>query len=238
MNTTTPSLVLSPVLSPEQIEHYFSQGYVLVSGLIPKTIAAKADAAAFRCNKYDPADPSTWRADSVDTEFFDDPNLLAMYTPELLVAASQLSCADPFQFPVSRPQETAFVIKLLPTAEPWKVVNIHLDGTGPTVYHETFSQPYKMFAMLYLHDIEPHAGGTVLFPRSHIKLMSLARSEPHRYRWLNQIGKAVSEGKVDLGPHFEVCPSAGDVLFMSAMMVHCKPMNTGKRPRFAMNMKW
>ena len=225
-------------LTTAQIEHYLIEGYVIVEGLIPKDIAAKADAAAFACNKYDPSDPSTWKADNVKTEFFTDPDLLAVYTPELLMAASQLACHDPFQFPISRPQDSAFVIKLLPEPGPWKVVDIHLDGTGPSVYHETFSQPWRMFAMLYLHDIAPHAGGTVLFPRSPAKLMALARSQPHKYRWLNQLGDAIKEGRIDLGPHFEAQPKAGDVLFMNSMMVHCKPMNTGSRPRFAMNMKW
>jgi hypothetical protein len=228
---------VQPVLSSGQIERYFLDGYVIVSGLIPKDIAARADAAAFRVNGCDPSDPATWVNPPVN-EFWDDPDLLACYTPALLTAASQLCCPDPFQFPISRPQDKAFVIKLMPRPGPWRVVDIHLDGTGPDVFHETFSPPWRMFAMLYLHDIEPHAGGTVLFPGSHHKIAALARSRPDRFRWLNQLCAAVRAGEVDLGPPFEATPRAGDVLFMHAWMVHCKPMNTGRRPRFAMNMKW
>ncbi|MGH7213885.1 MAG: hypothetical protein ACREIT_03895 [Tepidisphaeraceae bacterium] len=141
-------LAPAPVLSPGQIEHYLVEGYVLVSSLVPKDVAARADAAAFRVNKFDPDDPETWKPDNADTEFFDDPDLLAVYTPELLVAAAQLCGHDPFQFPISRPQSSAFVIKLVPEPGPWRVSGEHLDGSGTREYHETWSQPWRMFAML------------------------------------------------------------------------------------------
>jgi hypothetical protein len=36
----------------------------------------------------------------------------------------------------------------------------------------------------------------------------------------------------------DVAPRAGDVLFMHPLLLHAKPMNVGKRPRFAMHYKW
>jgi ectoine hydroxylase-related dioxygenase (phytanoyl-CoA dioxygenase family) len=224
------------ILTPDQIEQFLVDGYILVSDLIPEEIAARADEAAFRCNGFDPDDPDTWKVEPGMTEYFYEPELLAVYTQELLTVAAQLTSDDPYIFPAACPDNKAFVIKLLPEPGPWQVRNRHLDGSGENVYHSVHRSPWRAFALIYLHDIEPHGGGTVLFPRSHHKMRALARSQPDKYRWISQLHNEIEN--MDLGDHVEVEPKAGDVLFIHSLMVHCKPMNTGSRPRFALNMKW
>lgn len=226
----------APVLSTEQIERFLLDGCLLVSGLIPKDTARRADDAAFRCNGMDPADPATWR-DPPQHEFFEHPDLVACFTPMLMRAAGQLASPNPALFPVGRPPTNAFVIKLMPEPGPWRVRGDHLDGSGwgPGVV-EMYPRRWRLFAMIYLHDIEPHGGGTVVYPGSHRKAEALARSDPGRYMFVAQLGQDIL--KQQLGEPLEVSPKAGDVLFLDSFAVHCKPMNCGKRPRFALNFKW
>jgi hypothetical protein len=186
-------------------------------------------------NGIDAKDPSTWQ-NAPPNEFFDEPDLLACYTPELLIAAGQLASSDPHLFPVARPHGNAFVIKLLPEPGPWKVRNIHLDGSGWSPPQHIYPRTWRAFGMVYLHDIEPHGGGTVVFPRSHRKFEALARSKPEMYKFVAQLQDDIPS--IDLGDPVEVQPKAGDVLFIDSMAAHCKPMNTGSRPRFALNLKW
>ena len=57
---TSPSKNSSPI-SEAQIEQYNRDGYLLVSGLIPEDIAAKAEAAMWRCAGIDSNNPpSSW----------------------------------------------------------------------------------------------------------------------------------------------------------------------------------
>jgi hypothetical protein len=223
------------ILWPQQVMHFMDEGYLLVSDLIPRDIAAKADDAAWRVNGIDPKDPSTWM-NAPKNEFFDEPDLTACYTQDFLIAAAQLASPDPWGFPIARPPANAFVIKLLPEPGPWAVRNIHLDGSGWQPPTHLYPRLWRVFAMVYLHDIEPHGGGTVIFPRSHRKFEALARSQPEKYKFIAQLQDDIE--KVDLGQPLEVQPKAGDVLFIDSMSAHCKPMNTGSRPRFALNLKW
>jgi hypothetical protein len=230
-----PALAAEPaILSEEQIYHFLEEGWVLVPGLVPKDIARAADAAAWRCNGIDPQDPSTWGRVATN-EFFTDPDLMAAYTPELLRAAAQLG-ENPALYPICNPPENAFVIKLMPERAEWRVIGQHVDGGGTEkAPNHTFTRQWHAFSMIYLHDVEPHGGGTVLWPRSARRLEAIARSHPHRYRW----GYRLNEHLPDLlGEPIELSPKAGDVLFMHPRLAHAKPMNTGSRPRFAMHAKW
>ena len=57
---TSPSKNSSPI-SEARIEQYNRDGYLLVSGLIPEDIAAKAEAAMWRCAGIDSNNPpSSW----------------------------------------------------------------------------------------------------------------------------------------------------------------------------------
>lgn len=221
-------------LNRDNIYQFLDEGYTLVSGLISREIAARADAAAFRCNGIDPEDAATW-PNAVENEFFTDPDLMAVYTPELLQAAAQL-CDNPTMIGAMRPLESAFVIKLIPTDEEWQPSGMHMDGGGASQMLQFTPPQWQMFAMVYLHDIERHGGGTVVWPRSHRKLQALARSDTARYRFMPQLAKDLH--LVDPGDYIELTPRAGDVLFIHPMILHAKPMNVGPRPRFAMHIKW
>ncbi|MBE7463898.1 MAG: phytanoyl-CoA dioxygenase family protein [Planctomycetes bacterium] len=222
-------------LRPDQTGQFLELGYVLASGLIPKEAAAKADRAAFRCNGFEPGDPTTW-AQPPKGEFFDDPDLMALYTDALLAAGAQLTSNPYLSTQLPRP-ESAFVIKILPAPGPWKHVNAHIDGSYENPPLLSFPRQWDLFAMIYLHDIEPQSGGTVLWPRTHRFAEALIRSQPTRFKFLRELRPLVEELAQKSEP-VELQPKAGDVLFFHPWTVHSKPMNCGTRPRFAMNCKW
>ena len=227
----------SSPLSYEQVYHFMEEGYLVVSGLIPPDVAARADDAAWRVIGIDPKDPATWKATKHAT-FSDDPALMALYTPEFRTAVAQLASADPHMFSMSRVPQNAFVIAIKPEPEtPWKVNGPHIDGAGNwDVPVNSFPRPWTLFAMIYLHDVPRHSGNTVVYPKSHRKYQALLRSEPERYRFMAQM--ADDARRVDVGEPVELLAKAGDVAFLDQMMMHAGTVNCGKRPRFAMNMKW
>ena len=61
-------------------------------------------------------------------------------------------------------------------------------------------------------------------------------SRPERYELMWALNQALKE--LDLDQPVELTPSQGDVLFYHYLCAHAGSMNTSRRPRFAMNMKW
>lgn len=225
------------VLSAEQVYHFLEEGYVLVSNLIPQEVCRRADEAMWRLLELPRDNPATWVNARRET-FTEDPDLLAMYTAALLRAAGQLASEDPHMFPVSRVPTNAYILTIPPADEPWQHHGGHMDGSGDlkTNIVLSFPQPWTMFTMIYLHDIESHGGATMVWPKSHRKLRSLLLSRPERYRFLGQL---YADGReLDFGKPLEIPARAGDVLFVDQMTWHAGSRNTSKRPRFAMNMKW
>lgn len=216
-------------LTYDQVYHFMEEGYVHVRGLIPPEVAARADEAAYRVVGLDPADPETWSKAKHST-FSEDPDLMAMYTRKMLNAAGQLASVDPHLFPTSRVPQNAYILTVVPRPQAWAVDKPHIDGSGgwqaPVL---SFPRPWVMFAMLYLHDVEHHAGATIVFPKSHRKFQALLRSEPERYRFMAQMNDDFK--RVDIGEPVEVPVQAGDVLFLDQMTVHAGSLNCGKRPR-------
>lgn len=225
------------VLSHAQVYHFLEHGYLQVSGLIPRATSAAAETAMWRLLGRDPADPATWPGARRDT-FTDDPALLAMYTPPLLTAVGQLASSDPHLFPVSRVPLNAYILTVPPTPEPWHDSGGHFDGTGNLTTHIvcTWPHPWRLFAMIYLHDVASQGGATLVWPGSHRRAEALLRSCPERYRFMGQLREDVA--MLDLGAPLELPGQAGDVIFCDQLLYHAGSSNAGQRPRFAMNMKW
>lgn len=225
------------VLTYEQVYHFLEEGYVQVSGLIPPAVAAQADRAMCRLLGVDLGNPTTWRGARRDT-FTDEPALMAMYTPALLTAAGQLASADPHMFPQSRVPLNAYILTVPPTDPPWHDTGVHFDGGGnlTTSIVCSFPQPWRMFTMIYLHDVAAHGGCTLVWPKSHRKAEARLRSQPERYRFLGQLSEDIP--RLDLGEPVELPARAGDVCFIDQRTFHAGSTNIGQRPRCAMNMKW
>ena len=95
---TSPSKNSSPI-SEAQIEQYNRDGYLLVSGLISEDIAAKAEAAMWRCAGIDSNNPpSSWEHIQGGICLYNSVDLVNCFTPECLAAAAQLTEEDPSKF--------------------------------------------------------------------------------------------------------------------------------------------
>src|SRR5689334_4234023 len=89
--------VISP-LNDGQKRAYAEQGYLLASGLIPDHVAASAEASMWRLIGAAPDQPEEWAGVAAGHRSYEDPVLLALYTPQLCAAAAKLAGEDPADF--------------------------------------------------------------------------------------------------------------------------------------------
>jgi hypothetical protein len=225
--------------SPEQLQFYEDQGYLLASGLIPAEVARAADAAMWRLLGVSPSDPAAWAGVAKGHHVFDSPELLACYTPDFLAAASELAEDERIGPPppsIFRPPSRAYCVNTFPRAGQWEWPRPHVDHAIREHGHKIFPRAFRIAAMTFLHDVAPHGGGTVLWPGSHRRIEALARSDPEKYEFMWALGEELRE--LEIGEPLELTPKRGDVLFYHYLCAHAGSANTSDRPRFAMNMKW
>ena len=224
---------MAVALTIEQEQEYREQGYLLVSGLIPEAVAAEAAAAMWRVLEADPGDPASWEGAGKGHQSYDDAQLVACYTPEMVAAAARLAGDDPASF---HPPKRAYAINIFPQGGEWQWPHPHIDHAIKEHGHKTFPCAFRLAAMTYLSDVPPHGAGTVVWPGSHAKLEALARSDPERYERMWALNQDIA--KADLGAPVELTPRRGDVLFYHYLCAHAGSRNTSDRPRLALNMKW
>ena len=80
-----------PILTHDQVASYIEDGYLLVSGMIPRDVVQRAEAAMWRCIGLDRNDSASWSERTADHGHYEDAELTAVYTDKLLAAAWQLS---------------------------------------------------------------------------------------------------------------------------------------------------
>ena len=221
------------VLTLVQESHYTHRGYLLVSGLISPQIAADAEEAMWRLLNADPRDPTTWEGIPPSHHSYEEPALLACYTPELLAAAAMLAGESHGAF---HAPDRAYAINVFPRSGEWQWPAPHIDHAIKEHGHKVFPRAFRVAGMAYLSDVPPHGGGTIVWPGSHIKLEQLARSDPARYETMWALNQDLAS--VDLGDPVELTPKRGDVLFYHYLCAHAGSRNTSDRPRLALNMKW
>ncbi len=223
-----------PLLSQSDIREYIETGYLLVSGLIPDDVSRRAEEAMWRNLRMDADEPSTW-AEPGEYTNVEDPDTLALYTPEFLAAATQLGEGVP-DIATYRAPRRLHPLNTYPQAGEWAPHGPHLDHAIKEHGHQTFPFAFRVATMTYLNDVRPHAGGTVAWPGSHHRIEALAYSGPARYATMWELNRDIA--KADIGDPVEVLAKRGDVLFYHVFMAHCGSRNIGGRPRFAFNMKW
>jgi hypothetical protein len=219
-------------LTDEQIRLYREQSYLLISGLIPDAVSRAAEAAMWRLLGVSPDDPAAWTSVSAAHQSLDSPELVACYTPEMLASAATL--AGPNE-QIAAPKR-AYAINVFPTAEPWQWPRPHIDHAIKEHRHKTFPRAFRIAAMTFLSDVEPHGGGTVVWPGSHAQLNRLARSDPARYEMMWTLNQELPN--LALADPVELTPRRGDVLFYCYLCAHAGSRNTTARPRLALNAKW
>jgi hypothetical protein len=221
------------ILTDEQRRGYTEQGYALISGLIPPETVTAGQAAMWRALQADPDDSASWTEIPAKHAAFDDAALAACYTPHVLAAAAELAGDDPQTF---RPPSRAYVINVFPQPGEWTWPSPHIDHAIKEHGHKTFPRAFRIASMLFLSAVPPHGGGTVVWPGSHKRLETLARSDPAHYELMWTLNQELKT--IDLGPPMELTPKAGDLLFYHYLCAHAGSKNTSDHPRLAFNMKW
>lgn len=220
------------LLTPDQLAQFDAQGFLLVSGLMSPEIAAGAEAAIWRALGADPNDASTWDGKGGGLGLR-DPEVVACFTADVARAADQLS-GEPR--PDWTPPGGAFAINTFPQPREWAPHGAHIDHAIQADGYRTFPRPMRLASLLYLNDVAPQSGGTVVWPGSHKKILALAQSDPEKYALMWALNQEISQ--LDLGDGVEVLSRAGDVLFYDYLCAHSGSYNVGARPRFALAHKW
>ena len=204
--------------------HYSEQGFVLLSHLIPsKTVTRARD--AMRDAVREDGSPSRH-------VYLHDAMVLDCFTRSLCATAGDLAG---FRSRPHRPR-SVLSITVFPTTSPWQWPHPHLDHASETDAHRTFPLPYGIGCLIYLNDIPPNSGGTVVWPGSHRKLEAMVREHPQDYEYLYKLNREISG--LDFGTPVQITASAGDVLFYHPLCAHGGSSNVGTAPRFALNHKW
>jgi hypothetical protein len=220
-------------LTEEQAQQYVRDGYLLISGLIPDEISEAAEAAMWRVIGASPEDPASWAGLSAGHSTFDEPALVACYTPAFIEAAARLAGEDPVEF---NPPKRAYAINIMPQQTEWSWPKPHIDHAIKEHGHHTFPRAFKIATMTFLNDVTEHGGGTVVWSGSHRRIEAMAKSEPARYEMMWAVNQDLN--KAEIGAPVELTPRRGDVLFYHYLCAHAGSMNTSSRPRLAMNCKW
>jgi hypothetical protein len=220
-------------LTEELAQQYERDGYLLLSGLIPDEISQAAEAAMWRAIGANSGDPVSWIGKSAGHSTFEEPALVACYTPAFMEAAARLAGGDISEFD---PPKRAYGINIMPQKAEWKWPNPHIDHAIKEHGHHTFPRAFKIATMTFLSDVTQHGGGTVVWPGSHKRIEAMAKSDPARYDLMWAVNQDLD--KAGIGEPVELTPRRGDILFYHYLCAHAGSMNTSARPRLAMNCKW
>jgi hypothetical protein len=226
-------------LSSDQVNRYLRDGYILVSGLVPEDVAARAETHMWRLLRMNPRDRATWEPPPPVPQNFPDPEITAFYTDAVLAAAEQLAEAErpggEPDAPYVRPK-VANALNIFPRSGAWDWPGPHIDHSIPKDGHRSFPRAYRMATMAYLSDGAPHGGNTVVWPGSSAKIKALAESDRGRFALASVLGAEI--GKADIGKPVELVPRRGDILFYPFWCAHAGSANVSDRPRLALNAKW
>ena len=152
-----------------------------------------------------------------------------------MTAAAQLGEGD-MAPDVYRPPKGVRSINIFPQTGEWGPPGSHIDHAIKEHGHKTFPPAFRVATLTYLTDVEPHSGGTVVWPRSRYKIEALARSDPDRYEYMWVLNREYN--REELGDYVELTPKRGDVLFYHVFCAHSGSKNVGRLPRFALPCKW
>jgi len=212
------------ILAEEQLDLYRQEGFLLVSGLIPPAVVECAHQAMLA--HIGNAQPAS------RIEPIQHPSLLACFGRDVCSAAAQLAGSRRSLQPPSSIQ----AISVLPTASIWQWPSPHIDHAHEKDAFRTFPAPFRIGCLIYLNDVQEHAGGTIVWPGSHNQIEALAAAHPHRYEYLSSLNRDIPT--LHLRSPVEITAVAGDVFFHHRLCAHSGSMNAGMEPRLALNHKW
>jgi hypothetical protein len=250
------------VLSAADLEHFADRGYVRVSGAFTPHQAEAMRAAVWdqlqhRGIRRD--DPSTWTVESPDhlQDLKQHPAFRAVGSGRTIGAIDQLLGTAGWR----RPADWGACFILFPTEREWTVSTNtwHADHD----YTELLDPPRELKVHTLFGDVEPRAGGMQILAGSHRVVAAFVRTHPPApTKRAAQIRKAMMRShpylaglerdgdpqerirmymerdeNVDGVPLrvVELTGEAGDVVLIHPLVLHTRPTNAGRAPRFMLN---
>ena len=211
-------------LSANELDQYHEQGFLLVSGLVDGHAVESARRALLK--RLSQTSAATIHA------FVRDRAVSACFNRDVCAVAAQLAG----QRKRFSPPRSVYTITVFPTTACWQWPAPHIDHAKQEDAHRTFPPPFRVGCLIYLSDIPTHAGGTIVWPGSHLQLTAAAAAQPDQYEFLASLNRDIE--KLNLRPPQEITATAGDVLFYHYLCAHAGSGNTGAEPRLALNHKW
>lgn len=227
-----------PVLSGEQREQFIRDGFVVIRGLLSRSLTEETCRNLLTALQIDPSDPGTWDGKSLSAA----PEVLVLTEPcrtEAVERAAAELAGGAFlpgqafsPYLDSRGVDSPLIrgyIPVLRFPEPGPPVfqpprGYHIDGM-----HWTTLWPVKHYLVVfaYLTDTAEHGGATVVLPGSHRQVFE---------HWVRQDhpGSTVPP-ELEYAAPLPVAGSAGDVIFMHYLTVHSGSSNRSERIRVGLN---
>ena len=105
----------------------------------------------------------------------------------------------------------------------------HIDG----YLGKRRTMPFLLGLATYIYDVEPRGGGTVFWPRSHIKSWKFLRKYPHHLNHSFKDHPEYLDMVKDIQP-VELHAKAGDVIFWHCNILHETSQNTSNNIRYGL----
>ena len=232
------------VLSPEHIESYREDGYTIVSNLISEEIIDRAVAGLWTRLGMNPDKPDSWKQPptpppangvwhvNASPERIEHLGLTDAGVLHTLISGATrvLGTFAPGAFCCQREYpEAVWSINQFPssvTSAPPP------DQDGGHRHLKITSGPFRMITLIYLSDVEPRGGGTMVWPGSNRKFRILAGQQSGPFSHMDDLRPLVAD--LARETPVEITPQRGGVVFIDYLMVLSGSLNRSAQPRLAL----
>ena len=219
-------------LSPEQIEEFVRDGFVVVPGAIDPEWCEQQVQQGFGRLGVDEHDPSSFHAHRVHMPFTQGFRY-AEHAPAADEALRQLTGGRKLAY---EPVFADNFIMVLPGEDrPWKPPHAERGGwhkDGDWFLHFLDSPEQAILGVVVWRDIAPRGGGTYFAPDSVGPIARTLVSHPEGLRPEDFDFEAL---RAECSDFRELTGRAGDVIWMHPYMLHSISSNTSDRPRVLSN---
>jgi len=235
------------MLSTAQLNQFEEEGYLLLSGLIPKDTIVQAEQAMWHSMGMDPDDPDTWEhfqrpfltgfyiqkmwnEKRIELFGLTHPDVLACCTPDYLTVLNQLAERYPtIPHCKSKHPDSIWAMNQFPISAEWNMPSPHLDGYSRDLSLDPGT--FRASSLTYLTDANSHQGATMIWPEGPQRIREFRKKNPNSSNHIRSMLTQLPQ--IDLGEPMEVIAKQGDVLLFHHLLPHANTLNVGSSPRFA-----
>ncbi|HVX44865.1 MAG TPA: phytanoyl-CoA dioxygenase family protein [Mycobacteriales bacterium] len=236
----TTATGLAPVLSDEEVDRFWTDGYLLLRGVLSREEAAHYAQHILSLVPRDLSIPEHWHAAggrikpiyTPGNHTFDTPDLIPLFQNERLYA----TMAQLLESTRLRVMDGSLGITMRNDANREAALSqtLHLDASVPRdADNFLFTlDEVQLGGCFYFTDVEPEGGGIHVVPGGHRIVEEECRNEPK--------GRQLHEGwkRITHLESVEVTGSAGDFALLHHLMPHGASHNRRPQPRVAQFLRW